>query len=133
MIFNRSNTKTCFQSLLIWVGFLHTFHFKLLSFGVLVLILASLIVDFLFVIIGSAFIRPETFPQVWLQILCGPYPNCTYGFDSPITLWKVVVRVHVDCICLLKPIDWFYSLKNSLKLFTQAYFCWLLTCLYWIY
>ena len=46
MIVNRSKTNTYFQSLIIWVSFLQTLHFKLLSFGVLVLISSSLIVDF---------------------------------------------------------------------------------------
>ena len=132
MIVNILNTKNYFQSLLIWVSFLQTLHFKVFSFGLLVLILSSLIVDFLFVLIGSAFIDPEAFPRVWLQILCGTYPNCTYGFAYPVLLWKVVVRVNVDCSWLLKPIDWFAS-SNLPQVIQTSLFCCLLTRLYWIY
>ena len=43
IIFKWSKVKTYFQSLLLLVSFLLSFHFKVLSFGVLVLILALLI------------------------------------------------------------------------------------------
>ena len=39
----------------------------------------------------------------------------------------------VKCNFLLKPIDWFDLSKISLKFFTEAYFCWFLACVYWIY
>ena len=45
--------------------------------------------------IVSAFIYTETFPRVWLQIICWSYSNRTYQFDSPPVLMKVVERVPV--------------------------------------
>ena len=54
------------------------------------------------ILIGSALIDPETYPQVWLQIVSGLYPNRTYGFASPVGLWKVVARVPVFVIA---PVD----------------------------
>ena len=43
----------------------------------------------------SALIDPEIFYWMWLQIVCGPYPNWTYGFYSPTHLCKFMDRVPV--------------------------------------
>ena len=46
-----------------------------------------------------------------------------------------MVRVPAECNLLLTLIDWFAWSKISFKLFTQTFFCWLLTslyCIYWI-
>ena len=55
-----------------------------------------LLVFIIFII--SAFIYPETFPRLWLQIFSGPYPNRTYVFASPAGFWKVLVGVPVFAI-----------------------------------
>ena len=46
-------------------------------------------------LIISEFIYPDTFFWVLLKIVCGTYPNRTYGFDWPKGLSKVVMKVLV--------------------------------------
>ena len=87
----------------------------------------------LFLLIRSAFIDHETCTQVQLQTVCGPYTNCTYGIDYPVGLCKVMVRVPVGCSYLFDSIDLFASSKISFKWLVQAFFCWMLTCVYHIY
>ena len=84
-------------------------------------------------LIESAFIYSEIFPWMCLKVVCGTYSNWTYGFASPLGLWKVVERVPVECNCLFKSIGFFAWYKTSFKFLAQAYFCWLSTCVYWIY
>ena len=91
-------------------------------FGVLVIIFASLILNYFFALIGSALIVSETCPRVCYKIVCGPYPKWTYGFASPVALWKVVVRVLVGCSDLSASIDCFAWSKISIKFFIQALF-----------
>ena len=45
------------------------------------------------IFIESEFIVTENCPHVRLQIVSGPYPKWTYRFDSPVGLYKVVLRV----------------------------------------
>ena len=66
------------------------------------------------------------------MIVCGPYPNQTYIYYFPAGLYKVIARVPVECNCLLTSIDCFDWSKIYFKFFTQAYFCWLLICVYCI-
>ena len=87
----------------------------------------------LFEWIGSGFIDPETFPRVWFKIVCGPYPNRTYGFDPPVVFWKVEPRVPVGCSDLFASIDCFAWYKMYFRFFVQALFCCLLTYVYHIY
>ena len=84
-------------------------------------------------LIVPAFIYPNTFPWVWLKIFCGLYPKQTYIIASPVGLWKVVVRVPVECNWFLTSIDCFYLSQISFKFFAQDFLCWFLTCLFFIY
>ena len=59
-----------------------------------------------------AFIYPETCPQVWWQLFCGPYQNRKYRFAYPIGLWKVVARELALWFQLLSSIYWMYSSKS---------------------
>ena len=43
----------------------------------------------------SAFIDTETCTRLWCKIVCGPYPNDTYGFAYPAVFWKVRTRVSI--------------------------------------
>ena len=88
---------------------------------------------FLFIIIGSAFIDPETCPCVCYQIVCGPYPNWTYGLAFPVSLSRVIARVPVCCSYLFASIYWFAWSKTFIQFLVQAFFCWLLSCVYRIY
>ena len=90
-------------------------------------------VDLFFALIGSELIDPEKFPRVLFKGVYRLYPNRKYRFSSPAGLWKAATRVIVDCNYLLKPIDLFHWSKISFKFFTQEYFRWLLTFVYWIY
>ena len=47
--------------------------------------------------------------------------------------WNLVARLLVECNILLMSICWFHWSKISFKFFTLAFFCWLLTCVYFIY
>ena len=49
------------------------------------------------------------------------------------SILKVMEMVTVRCNCFLTSTDWFAWSKISLKLFTLTWFCWFLTCVYWIY
>ena len=55
--------------------------------------------------IGSEFIDPETFPRVWLNIFCGPYPKWTYIFSSPAGFLNVVVMVTFFLLQLLPSVN----------------------------
>ena len=81
----------------------------------------------------SAFIDPESFPQVCLKIVCGMYTKRTYGFNPHTGMCIFVVRVPVGCSDLFASIDWFDWSIISFKLFVQAFFYWLLTCVYHMY
>ena len=66
-------------------------------------------------------------------IVCGPYPNQTYGFSSPTYLWEVVSRLLVGCLELIVSIDCFTWSKITLEYFSLAFFCSYFTCVYWVY
>ena len=112
--------------LILWVTFLPTFHFKILSFAVFVLTL-ELLIFYLFV-------RVSRISVYWTwNISLSVLVNCLWFVSKPeiricfpCRFWMVVDRVMVECNCLLTSVDWFSWSKISLKFFTQAYFCWLL-------
>ena len=58
----------------------------------------SLTCVFLFTV--SALINHEMFPQVWFQIFCGLYSNCTYIFWFPAGWWNDIVIVPVVLLYL---------------------------------
>ena len=117
LVFSRHSVKK-YCSLGFWFS---SFHYWLLNY--------------FFASTTSTFIDTKTCLQVCLEIVCGAYPNRKFGFASPAGLWKVVVRVMIECNCLLMLIDCFDWYKISFKFFVKALFCWLLTyvyCIYWI-
>ena len=85
-----------------------------MSFGVLVLILVSFIFDLFVHVDWVSVYSSWYFSSVWLKIVCGVYPNRTYGFSSPADLRKVTERVPIRCNCLLKLII-FFLIKNILQ------------------
>ena len=133
LIYKWSKVKTSFQSLISWVDFIRTLHFKVLSYRILVLISAFLIIDLFFCVNRVSVHWSRNLYLGVIKIVCGTYTNQTYRFSSPTVLWKVVTRVTVDCNCLLTSIDWFDWYKISFKFSTKYYFCWYLTCVYWSY
>ena len=52
---------------------------------------------------------------------------------TPTGLWNVMTRVPVVCSQFFTSIDWFSWSKISFEFFVKDFFCWLLTCVYWIY
>ena len=72
------------------------------------------IVCIIFIVSASA--DTETCPWVCYQIVCGPYPNCAYGFAYPTVLCKFIARVSVFLFHLSTSIYWF-SLRQFLNVF----------------
>ena len=68
------------------------------------------------------FIDIEIPPPGVLKIICGTYPNQTYGFASPTGLWKVVAWVLVGCSDLLTSIYCFSWSQILFKFFVQDFF-----------
>ena len=109
LITNKSKVKNCF-----WRNFWSWLSFFSLLWSTLFCIFCFDIIDiscwlFLFVLIISELIDPDTFPWVWYQIVCGPYSNRTYGFSYLAWSRKFVARVTVGCSYLLTSIyifDW---------------------------
>ena len=125
LIVNQSKVKTCLQRLVLKL--IYTLNvFGVLYFGVLVLILASLIVNW--------FVRFDWISVHWYRYFSSyAIEQRKYAFYFPVVLNKGVVRVLVGCNCSLTPINCFAWSKISFKLTTQAFFCWLLTCVFSIY
>ena len=86
------------------------------------------LLTYLFALIVSAFVDPETCPWVWLKTSCGTYPNQAYVFASPAYLWKIMLRLMVGCSDLFASIYCFDWSKISFRFFVQTFFCWLLIC-----
>ena len=67
--------------------------------------------------IGSVFIDPENFPRVCKKIVCGPYPNQTYGFDPPAGLWKVLARVLIGSLYM----PWEWNLEEGVRIIYEQW------------
>ena len=85
-------------SLRLFIHQVFFFGFSKISFKIFVQAFFCWFLLVCIIFIGSAFIDPETCPQLWLQIFSGLYPSQTYGFASSVGLWKVVSRVPVIVI-----------------------------------
>ena len=113
--------------------FLWLFIFQVLFFGGYLSSLSFWLLTCFFAFIGLAFIDPETFSWVLLQIVCGSYPNWTCGFSPSAGLWKVVVKVTVGCSELFASVDWVDWSILSLKFYVRALFCLFLTYVHHVY
>ena len=127
------NIKKCFKILFLRISFLKKFHLKWFPFGVLVSALHRWLLTIVF--------RVNYISVHWYwnvssgvpQIVCGMYPNWTYGFSPPACFWKVAARVPVGCSEFFAFIDCFAWSKISSKFFVQDFVCWFLNCVYLIY
>ena len=116
-----------FKILFLMVSFLKKYHFGVLFSAVIVFIFSLLVVD-LFVCVNEIIVHWYwKLSSVELQIVCGLYPNRTFGFSSPAGLWKVMDRVLVGCSDLLASIYCFAWSKIYFKIFVHTLFCWFLT------
>ena len=122
IIFKWSKVKDYFQMLLLWVIFIQTLYFKVLSFGVLDFILVLLIVYIFFCAERISVCWSWNFSLGVIENCMWAYPNQIYGFAPPAGLWKSVVRVLVGYSYLFRSIDCFSLSIISFKLFVQALF-----------
>ena len=71
--------------------------------------------------IGLAFIDPETFPQLWLQLISRPYPTHTYVFAFLVGLGRLWQGFLFFWFQLLQSIHWLDS-RQSLELLSIPLF-----------
>ena len=102
-------------------------------FGVLVIIFVSLIFDLFVRIDQTSFHWYWNFPLGELENCLWALSKPDIGVLFPCSFSKVVARVPVGCSDLFPSIYWFAWSKISSTFLVQAFFCWLLTCLYNIY